>query len=70
MKLPVTVLQGLAAVALASLSGCVIETSTPTNQEPPESQQPIKRTVEPAGQPQEKPGKLCVPDGCPGCGRG
>jgi hypothetical protein len=70
MKLPVTILQGLAAVALAGMSGCVIETSTPTNQQPPTSQQPNKPTVEPAAPPQENPGKLCVPDGCPGCGRG
>lgn len=70
MKLPAKVLQGLAAVALAGISGCVPDTPPPANQQPPSSQQPTQPGVEQSGPAHENPGKLCIPDGCPGCGRG
>lgn len=67
MKLPVNVLKGLAAaVACISVAGCDLTAKAPT-------EQPSYQTepgANPTAAPNEQPGKVCLPDACPACGRG
>ena len=69
MKIPVNILQGLAAaVALAGMAGCGFGTSAPT----PEPPQSTEKSACPDGNqcPNEEPGKPGFRDPCPACGRG
>ena len=66
MKVPVTILQGLAAaLAGVSLAGCGFIKPAPPD---PNVQQndPNAQNNAPDG----NPGKVCLPDSCPACGRG
>jgi hypothetical protein len=68
MKIPVQILQGLAAaVALAGISGCgyVAPTSVPERPKSIENQ-----SADPNAENHERPGKVCEPAACPACGRG
>jgi hypothetical protein len=74
MKLPFNVLQGLAAaVACVGVAGCTVSTaapSGPSGQQPNGSQYSTEQGVDPSGSPNQPPGQVCQPDGCPNCGRG
>jgi len=68
MKLPFNVLKGLAAaVACVFVAGCDLTAKAPTEQPSYRSNEP---GATPNGAPNEQPGKVCLPDACPACGRG
>jgi hypothetical protein len=69
MKVPVTILQGLAAaMAGISIAGCnFIKPATPTSD--PNVQESRDPNVQ-NNAPGEAPPKICLPDACPACGRG
>jgi len=67
MKLPFTVLQSLAAaVACLGVSGCGYTTASSSGAQ----QRPSEPNTIETGAPGEQPGKVCLPDNCPACGRG
>lgn len=66
MKLPINILRGLAAaVACISLTGCDLTAKGPPTEQPSYEPEGVP-TVAPNGE----PGKVCLPDACPACGRG
>ena len=69
MKLPVTVLQSLAAaVALVGMAGCNFTcSSSPT---PSESTSTDPNATHNPTTNQQQPGEVCEPGACPACGRG